>query len=275
MGLPVCACPDPHGPGRCTCAQSRQWVGHSHAGPSVLFAKSSCLTTAGPSSIPLSQIPLTTFTSCPSQISQISCISLFPQFSQHACLAKVQIFKTPYFHTYHTMIMHFHNIPSIPIPLLSPSASCCTYHTSNNSSPSKSQKCKSNAAGQGSSGCKCQRAPAPIITAPTSSVCGVEPAIPVTSLLLDNDPPLPSPQLPTITVQSPIESSQPRSVLTQLPSTSYSSLRANQKSKERSSIGVPTIYRMSRMYGTVIRVPYTGPVGVWSCDYRNRHTAGS
>ena len=40
-------------------------------------------------------------------------------------------------------------------------------------------------------------------------------------------------------------------------------------------LGVPTVHRMNRMYGTVIRVPYTGPVDIWSCDYRNRHTAGS
>ena len=33
MSLPPCVCPDPCGPGDCTCVQSRQWVGHSpHAG---------------------------------------------------------------------------------------------------------------------------------------------------------------------------------------------------------------------------------------------------
>jgi hypothetical protein len=31
---------------------------------------------------------------------------------------------------------------------------------------------------------------------------------------------------------------------------------------------------MSRMYGTVIRVPSTVPVDVCSCEYRNRYTAG-
>src|ERR1700683_2244509 len=36
-----------------------------------------------------------------------------------------------------------------------------------------------------------------------------------------------------------------------------------------------TADRMSRMYGTVIRVPYTVPADIWSCDYRNRYTAGS
>ena len=39
-------------------------------------------------------------------------------------------------------------------------------------------------------------------------------------------------------------------------------------------IGVSTVDRTSRMYGTVIRVPSTVPVDVWSCDYRNRYTAG-
>jgi hypothetical protein len=40
-------------------------------------------------------------------------------------------------------------------------------------------------------------------------------------------------------------------------------------------IGVPTVDRMSRMYGTVIRVPSTVPVDIWGCDCRNRHMAGS
>jgi hypothetical protein len=111
----------------------------------------------------------------------------------------------------------------------------CTCPTSINSSPSKSRKRKSNAAGRGSSGCKRQRVPAPIVTAPTSTVCGIGPAVPVTTLLSDDDPPSPSPQLATITVQPPIESSQTRSGSTQLPSASYSSLRANRKGKERSS----------------------------------------
>ena len=41
------------------------------------------------------------------------------------------------------------------------------------------------------------------------------------------------------------------------------------------TVGLSTVDRMSRMYGTVIRVPSTVPVDIWSCTYRNRYTAGS
>src|ERR1700689_42739 len=37
------------------------------------------------------------------------------------------------------------------------------------------------------------------------------------------------------------------------------------------SVGMSTVDRMSRMYGTVIRVPYTVPADIWSCDYRSRY----
>jgi len=36
------------------------------------------------------------------------------------------------------------------------------------------------------------------------------------------------------------------------------------------SLGVPTIDRIARMYGTIIQVPSTGPVVIWQCGYRNR-----
>ena len=53
-------------------------------------------------------------------------------------------------------------------------------------SPSKGRKRKSNATGRGGGGSKRQRVPAPIVAAPTSTICGVGPTVPVTSLLSDN-----------------------------------------------------------------------------------------
>jgi hypothetical protein len=39
-------------------------------------------------------------------------------------------------------------------------------------------------------------------------------------------------------------------------------------------LGMSTVDCMSHMYGTVIRVLYTVPVDIWSCDYRSWHMAG-
>jgi hypothetical protein len=41
------------------------------------------------------------------------------------------------------------------------------------------------------------------------------------------------------------------------------------------SLGMSTVDYMSRMYSTVIWLPYTVPADIWSCDYHNRYTAGS
>ena len=41
------------------------------------------------------------------------------------------------------------------------------------------------------------------------------------------------------------------------------------------TLGMPTITVMSRMHGTVIRVPPAEPVDCWSCDYCNRYAPGS
>ena len=39
-------------------------------------------------------------------------------------------------------------------------------------------------------------------------------------------------------------------------------------------LGLPTVYRKSRIYGTVIRVPSTVPADDWRCDYRSRLMVG-
>jgi hypothetical protein len=39
-------------------------------------------------------------------------------------------------------------------------------------------------------------------------------------------------------------------------------------------VGMSTVDRMSHMYSTVIWVPYTIPVDIWSCDYRSWYMAG-
>ena len=41
----------------------------------------------------------------------------------------------------------------------------------------------------------------------------------------------------------------------------YRYMASNSYAKE-TYVGVPTVHRMSRMYGTVIRVPSTGPVRI-------------
>src|ERR1700683_1572319 len=44
-------------------------------------------------------------------------------------------------------------------------------------------------------------------------------------------------------------------------------VRAN-RTPTLAAVGLSTVDRMSRMYGTVIRVPSTVPVDIWSSDYR-------
>src|SRR6266849_3143458 len=203
MSLPPCTCPDPHGPGGCTCARSRQWVGHPHAGPSVLYATSFHPTT-GPIPIPLPQIPLTTSHHAPheSHASHDTCnFHAFPNSN-----IQNNIFPhIPYNNVSPLYPHYFHPSPHVtPVaPQLTPS-------------PSKGRKRKCKAAGQGGGGSKRQWVPAPVVAAPTSTICSVGPTVPVTSLLSDNDPPS-SPQLPTVVVQPPTELSQTPLALTQLP----------------------------------------------------------
>jgi hypothetical protein len=146
MGLPPCACPDPHGPGGCTCALSRQWVGYSHAGPSALFENSSCSTAAGPLPIPLTQIPLTTLHHAPHKSHESHASHDSHNFhSMHALpSSNIQNIIFPHIPYNNALLLIY---PKSPIPLLSPSASRCACHPSSNSSPSKSRKRKSNAAG--------------------------------------------------------------------------------------------------------------------------------
>jgi hypothetical protein len=135
MSLPPCVCPDPHGPSGCTCVRPRrQWAGHSHAGPSTLFANSS-RSTAGPSPIPLPQIALTTSHHAPhephasheSRDFHGTRVSKF-KYSKHSIST-------------HTIQQHFANsYLSISIPLLSPFAPCCTCRTSSNSFAFKRSK---------------------------------------------------------------------------------------------------------------------------------------
>jgi hypothetical protein len=120
MSLPPCACSDPRSPSSCTCARSRQWAGHSHAGPS-LFANSS-RSTAGPSPIPLPQIALTTLHHAPHESRESHASHDSRKFhGSHA-------FPSSNIHT----ITRFCRYTSIPIPLLSPFASRCTCCTSSN-----------------------------------------------------------------------------------------------------------------------------------------------
>ena len=99
----------------------------------------------------------------------------------------------------------------------------------------KGRKRKSNAAGKGG-GPKRQRVPAPVVPAPTSTICGVGPTVPATSLLSDGDPPLSSPQLPTLTVQPPTESSQTPSASAHLPATSYRKSTETRKSSSATDV---------------------------------------
>jgi hypothetical protein len=214
MSLPLCAC------GSCTCARSRQWVGHSHAGPSVLFANSSC-STAGPSAIPLSQVSSTTSHHAPHE-----------SHASHASHDSRNFHGTHTFPSSNIQNMVFPYIPyNNTLPPIYPQSHY--FHPSPHVAPvapqviplpSKGRKRQSNAAGRGGGEYKRQRVPAPIVAASASTICGV------------------GPQLPTIIVQPPTESLQTPSASTQLPSASYSSLRVNRKSKERSSSATDVWY---------------------------------
>ena len=227
MSLPPCVCPDPHSPGGCTCAWSRQWLTHSHA----LFANSSrSRSITGPSPIPLPHIPLTTLHHAHhgSHESHSSNDSRNFFHSTHA-FPNSNFQNTVFPHVPHNTISPIH--PQSRFHYFHPSPHVAPVAPQATPSPLKGRKRKSNAAGRGGGGSKRQRVPAPIVAAPTSAICGVGPTFPLTS---DNDPPS-SPQLLTTAVQPPTTSSQAPSASTQLPSASYSSLRTNRKSKERSS----------------------------------------
>jgi hypothetical protein len=228
MSLPPCASPDgpdPHGPGGRTCARSRQWVGHSHTGPPALFANSS-RSTVGPSPIPLPQIPLTTLHHAPHESHESHD---FHNFHGTHAIPNIQNTLLPH------MPLAYNNMspicPQCQIHYFHPSPHIAPVAPQLILSPSKGRKRESSAEGRDSGGCKRQRVPAPIVVAP---ICSVGSTIPVTSLLSDNDSPSSS-QLTTTTVQPPTKSLQAPSASTPLRTPSYSSLRANRKSKGRSS----------------------------------------
>src|SRR6266702_625857 len=233
MSLPPCVCPDPHGPSGCTCVQSqgsRQWLGHPYPGQSALFVNPS---TTGPSPFTSQQFhSATTFHHDPRSFHGTQDI-------QHPSFPNLQ---TPYNNTY---------LPNLPSqfqyyqPLAAPNAALPA--TQGIPSPSKGRKRKNNTTGQGGSGRKRQRQPAPIVTAPVSAICGVGPPIVVVPTesqanLPDNGPPSSSPQLPTITVEPPSNLLPAPLVSTQLPSSSYSSLQANRKPRDRSSAATDIWY---------------------------------
>jgi hypothetical protein len=95
-------------------------------------------------------------------------------------------------------------------------------------------------------GCKHQQVPAPIVAAPTSTICGVGPTIPTTSLLSDNDAPLSSPQVPTITVQPPTEPLQTPSASVQLPPPHIRPFRPTKKVRSSSATDVWTSVVLSK-----------------------------
>jgi hypothetical protein len=227
MSTPPCVCPDPNGPSGCTCSRSqvpRQWLGHPYTG-SALFANPS---TTAPSPFTFSQFPSTHFRHAPHELNE---------FHDPRNLHGTQGF-TSIQHSLFPQTLYNNSQPPNPIHHYQPPPNAAPPATQGVPSPSPSnrRKHKNNATGRGGAGRKRQRQPASAVAAPTSTICGVGPS---TAVPPDNDPPSSSPQLPTINVQPPSDSI-PTS--TQLPSTSYSSLRANRKPRERSSAATDVWY---------------------------------
>ena len=218
-------CPDPNGHGGCACLPSRsqvpgQWLGHPYSGPSTLFANGSTMT---PSPFAFSQFPSTTLHHAPHEPNEFC-----DPHNHHGTQGYSNIQHPVFPHTSYNTNPHSPNPPS-QIHCYQPSPNATPRTTQGVSSPSNRRKCKNNMTGQGGT-CKCQQQPAPIVTAPTSAICGVGPStsIILSSNLPDNDAPSSLPPLSTITVQPTSDSLPTTSASTRLPSASYSSLRENQ-----------------------------------------------
>lgn len=240
MSLPPCICPDPNGPSGCSCSRSQasgQWLARSYLGPSTLFANPAT-GSAAPSPFAFHSFSATDIHHAPHEANRFHDPRDFH--------GNQNIQPTLFPHTPYGISHHLPNVPSQfhhyqPPPSSAPPV---TQGIPSDTSPSKAngRKRKNNTTGRGGAR-KRQRQPAHIIAAPTSTVCGVGPptAIPTDSNLLENGlPSIPSsPRLPTIAVQPPADSLPAPSSSTQLPSTSYSSLR---KPQERSSAATDVWY---------------------------------
>jgi hypothetical protein len=231
MSVPPCICTDPNGPSGCTCSRSqvpRQWLGHPYPGPSALFANPS---TSAPAPFTFSQFPSTNFHHAPHELNEFHDPRNVHGTQGYTSIQHSLFLPTPYNNPHPpnptSQFHHYQPPPNAALPA-----------TQGNPSPLNRRKCKNNATGQGGAARKRQRQCASTTAAPTSAICGVGPS----TTVLPSSPPSSSPQLPTINVQPPSDSMPTSSTSTQLPSASYSSLRANRKPQERSSAATDIWY---------------------------------